>query len=260
MATKQQKSQTLDYLADKLQQTALYSIQRSDNNSLLVNETISSEPKMYSIVIPNFFPRVSDFKDYVVQNRNRGIYTAPVFFKDAKTAFALLQDTPKFWEHDLTLKRYTAEQKHSMLNLRDTERKVLEIFGKDVTYYQPQTARLQESIRVFTLGDVHLDYSHIKKDDPAYDHVENRVSLDYKLPIEKPTLGPALALDVFPGYDYHKRARLVSMEPMTNELWEDMHPSMDRITAELQAAAQHAYPGIKDPEEALRMYLGGEDQ
>lgn len=259
MATKQQKSQTLDYLADKLQQTALYSIQRSDNNSLIVSETVSGEPKMYSIIIPNFFPRVSDFKDYLVQNRNRGIYTTPVFFKDGKTAFALLKDTPKFWEHDLTLKRYTAEQKHSMLSLRDLERFVLDTFGRDVTYYQPKTERLQESVRVFTLGDVHLDYSHIPPDDPKYSRVQNRVSLDYKLPVEKPTLGPALALEVYSNNDHNKRARLVGMEPMTNDLWEEMHPSMDRITAELQAAAQHAYPGLP-PEDAYRMYLGGEDQ
>lgn len=263
MASQQQKKQTLEYLADKLQQTALYSIHRSTNNrSLSVSESTSysDQPKIIDIVIPNFFNRVADFKEFLYQNRNRDIHTSPIFYKDGTTSFALLQDTPKFWEHDQTLKRYTADQKHSMLNLRDMERFILENFGKDVTYYQPQTSRLQESVRVFTLGDVHLDYSHIPPEDPKYSRVQNRVSLDYKLPVEKPTLGPALALESFSEHDPYKRARLVSMEPMTPEFWEQMHPSKDTITAELQASAQHAYPGIKDPEEALRMYLGGEDQ
>ncbi len=275
MASQSQKQQALNYLAQLLEASGLYDLHTHTDRSLLFHERgwVAEIPKTCELVIANFYTPIDQFTNEYTKNcqhQPQPIYTVPIFYKDGKTAFALLQDTPKFREHTQTLKLYTAEQKHTILHLRNLERYVLEEFGKNVTYYQPQTARLAESVRIFTLADVHLDYSHIPPEDPKYSHVQNRTSLDYKLPLEQPTLGPALAVEAFSETDYHKRARLISTEKQPQPalpnpgaviepfLGDQSSPSIadEQARQELQHAAQRAFPQFTDPQEALRIYLG----
>ncbi len=264
MATTQQKKQAVDYLAAKLEESGLYDIQRLENNhSLFVRETtqFASTPKTYQILIPNFLARLDNCKQHLHKNNQEGIYTAPVFYKDGKTAFALLQHTPTFWNHDQTLKNYTADQKHSILNLRDMERYILEQFGNDIAYYQPETAHLKESIRVFTLDNVNLDYSHILPEDPLYNRVHNRISLDYKLPLEKQTLGPTIALEPISEQNFHKKAKVIFYDNTVEENTDTPFPFPQRISSvslELFNAARRAYPDLP-PKDAYKLYCGQEE-
>ena len=101
------------------------------------------------------------------------------------------------WRADKSLKRYTPLQINQMLHLRGIEKAVVDEFGKNLRYYQPETDRLAEGLRKFRLLAVELDYSHIRPGDPSYGFVENRESIDYKISDELSWDKPAAGI-VFP--------------------------------------------------------------
>ena len=60
-----------------------------------------------------------------------------------------------------------------MIQLRDLENIVCQFYSNFLAYYQPETKRLEESIRIYCLSDVFPNYSHIPRDDSRYSYLHD---------------------------------------------------------------------------------------
>lgn len=260
MPTQPQKNQAIQYITNLLEASSMYHINNATDRSLSCTENswVSSQPKSIELLLANCYAPITDFTSQYRKNQQSNIWTVPLLYKDQKTSFVRVADTSG-WRADQSLKRYTFEQINEILHLRGIEKKVVELFGNSVSYYQPTTERLEESIRQFHLQPVQLDYSHIRPGDQGYGFVKNREAVDYKLPRETKRITTALAIEPISQNEYAKRAQVVKTEIMTNKLWTSMHgPTNEEIKAELRQTAQKAYPGL-DPESAYKAYCGGEE-
>jgi hypothetical protein len=260
MTTPKQKKQALEYIAGLLEASGIYSINGNTPSSISFQENnwASSEPKQFELLIANLYTSITAFTSRCNFNLNQNIWTIPMLYKDQTTSYVRLAEKQS-WRADQSLKLYTLEQINQMLHLRGIEKKVLELFGNPLSYYQPKTERLEQSIRQFELQPVHLDYNHLRPGDQAYGFVTNRDSVDYKLPLETLCITTALAVEPIAENDSQKRARLTVAEIMKHEIWDSMHnPSLQDIEKELRRNAQHAYPHL-NPDEAYRVYCGGEE-
>ncbi len=115
-----------------------------------------------------------------------------------------------------SLKNYTKQEKDAMIHIRDLENLVVGMAGNNLSYYQPETERLDESVRIFEMEPVWLDYSHIRRGDIGYGFARNTVSIDYKLPVEVATVTAegALRLLFLPALR-HRSALLREAESVT---------------------------------------------
>ncbi|GEM_PF-1443708 len=260
MPTTQQKKQALSYIAGLLEASGIYHINSSTDRSLSGKENswVAQQPKSFQLLLANCYTPITDFTTQFTHNRSGNIWTIPLLYKDQNTSFVRLAEKES-WRADQSLKRYTLEQINEMLHLRGIEKEVLRLFGNQISYYQPKTERLEESIRQFQLQPVNLDYSHIRPGDQGYGFVTNREAVDYKLPKETERITTALAITPHSENDYQKRGRLVKTQIMTKELEESTFgPSPKDIEAELRQTAKNAYPHL-DEDEAYRVYCGGEE-
>ncbi len=196
MVSRSNKNQAVQYICDRLEDSGLYVVQRKEDTNILIRERppVRPTPRGINIVVANFVQPVKAFKRMCHSNEARDIYTAAVLYKDGKTAFVRMVDRNPSWRTEKSLKNYSAEQINHMLHLRGIEKAVLGEFGRTLRYYQPETERLPEGLRKFRLDPVELDYSHIEPGDPSYEFVENRESIDYKLPEEIPWDKPAAGI------------------------------------------------------------------
>jgi hypothetical protein len=186
MANVKQRKEAEIFISEGIEESRRYEIQNVGNGHVLVCERqeFSKEPKTIDIVLANCVGKVANFVDLHRENARNRVYTAPVLYKDKKSAFVRLLDSDEQYMHHQTLKRYENEQKHEMLKLRKIEKSILQYFGRVVQYYQPETERLPECLRKFRMDVVMLDYNHVDPETDAGRHVHNRASVDFKLPNE----------------------------------------------------------------------------
>ncbi|MBS3126877.1 hypothetical protein J4228_01790 [Candidatus Woesearchaeota archaeon] len=211
MVSQKEKQQTTQFICDRLEDSGLYVVQRRELGHLLVKEKNDVEkPKTIDVIIPNFLGPVKNYTKAFRQNAINIIYTAPVLHKDGETAFVRMVDTNMSWRTDKSLKRYSPEEINRMLHLRKIEKEVLVSFDNPLTYYQPETDRLPQSLRQFKLTPVLLDYSHIGPEHHGYDFVEDRESIDYKLPQGSECITSAVRFNYY-KYD-PLRARIIAAD------------------------------------------------
>ncbi len=211
MVSQKDKQQATKFICDRLEGSGLYVIQQRTDRVVEVREKPEVEtPGTFKVVIANFFS-AEEFELSLGYHRTQGIYIAPVLYKDGKTAFVRMVDRNISWRSDKSLKRYLPQQINQMLHLRKIEKVILEQFGQTLRYYQPKTENLEESIRSFQMGSVHLDYGHIGPGDPGYGFVHDRKSIDYTLPVNVETITGAVRLRLFSQPDSYRRARIVSI-------------------------------------------------
>lgn len=125
-----------------------------------------------------------DFKKQVHDYWNKNTEVAHVFFKDYENFFVKLGLNEGMGR---PFKRHTRGDIEQMLHLRDLEKLVLEQFphSKQLAYYQPKIGSIPESLKLYSMRDVILDYTHIPLSDPRHEHVPGVVtSKDYKIPVE----------------------------------------------------------------------------
>jgi len=209
MAKKAERTRAIQFICDLLENSGLYLIENRDDRKVQVREKPGivegrRQPLIVKVVLANSF-KIDEFQAGYSVNRGQGVYVAPILYKDGETAFVRVVDRNPSWRAEKSLKRYDAQEINRMLHLRGVEKKFLELFGNTLSYYQPPTANLEESIRDFRLGPVVLDYSHISADDPRADYLENRESIDYKLPQEVGLVTGVGRMELFDGC----RARIV---------------------------------------------------
>ncbi len=193
MVSKKDKLKATQYLCDGLEESNHYDILRKDNKRVLVRQKadLTENPLSIEIVIANFLGAAKNYAPHHSQNSINGVFTCPILYKDGTSAFVRLVKN-QAGRYDKSLKRYTPQQINKLLALRAIEKEVVKKTGSQrVIYFQPKTANLEEGLRIFSMENVNLDYSHIPHHDRRYDFVQNRKSIDYKLPqdqcrIEKP--------------------------------------------------------------------------
>ena len=181
MVNTKQKTRMTEFVADHLDGSGLYIIVERNNSHILVAEKpeVREQPKTIDVLAHNYHRTKKELSDTLRLNYSRGIGTAHIFYKDDKTFMVRLGVRGNI-KDPRSLKRYTKQQIDAMIHLRDLENAVLGISGGELDYYQPKTERLEESIRIFEMVRVALDYSHIGPGDPGYGFARNTVSEDYK--------------------------------------------------------------------------------
>ena len=98
-----------------------------------------------------------------------------------------------------------------MIHLRDLEKAVLNMPGGKLAYYQPETVRLEEGIRIFEMKRVALDYTHIRPRDPGYGFALDTVSKDYKQAVQ---IGATITDPIELRVGANGYAGIVPMEPV----------------------------------------------
>ena len=198
------KKRSITFITQRLEESGLYTILQQTDHSVKVieNPRVRDIPRHIEVVVPNFMGPIIEYTKQCYRNRNQKTYTSPVLYKDGKSAFVRMVDRNRSWRTDKSLKKYSPLQINQMLHLRGIEKNITERFGKKLMYYQPGTDRLEESLREFELNPVELNYSHIDRDHSSYEFVENRESIDYKLPQEVKVIRSAARFLFFPNNPY----------------------------------------------------------
>ncbi|MBI2151889.1 hypothetical protein HYU21_04145 [Candidatus Woesearchaeota archaeon] len=187
MVAAKEKNRAIDFTAKMLENSTLYLIQKQLSASLVISERkeIVEHPKTIEVIMANFLPTAEAFSNRYQENNLRDYRTAALLYKDEKSAFVRMVEKNRSWRTEKSLKKYTPQEINQMLSLRKIEKDMLNIYNTDcLVYYQSLTDNLEESLRKFRMGDVQLDYSHIGPNDPGYGFVQNRKSIDYKIPEE----------------------------------------------------------------------------
>jgi len=213
MVSTKEKQRAIAFIAGLLEHSENYAILSNSKSGVLVQEKYSDDSKTINVILANASPSIDSFEELYRASRQSGLYTAPVFYKDRKTAFVRMVDRNRSWRTEKSLKNYSRQEINQMLHLRGIEEAVMNHFGDELAYYQPETTNLEQSIRKFNLGAVDLDYSHVDRDHQAYGFVKNRESIDYKLPDEKEKITEAAIITFNEQQpDYLRRAWLSSLK------------------------------------------------
>ncbi len=195
MVRKKEKEQALQFVCDQLEKS-IFTIDDTYQYGVEFHCRLQDGSRAdIDLVFANLLPNQATYDGLLDHNTSEGIYTAAIFYKDGKSAFARVVDRNPSARSDKSLKRYSLQEINRMLHLRGMEKRVLESHGNTrFTFYQPPTRLLAESIRQFNLEDVWLDYSHIRPGHPSYGFVKDRVAVDYKLPEELASVGPSASV------------------------------------------------------------------
>ena len=149
------------------------------------------------IVMPNNMSK-NEFNGMVVSEKADGIAVLPVFYKDGKTAFKRYKDhTQAVRMRQGALKNYDPKQIQSMISLRDVENLALDNFGPNLTYFQPETLRLAESVREFNPERVEADYTHLSGKEYLRIGVNRKILEREVLMHEVGTFRDDMALELF---------------------------------------------------------------
>ena len=211
MASRRQKNSMIEFIVGKLEDSRLYQIISRDHEQIMVSNLLKNNPSCTQILAHNKKRRLVDLEEAINANYHQGIYTAHVFYKDGQISFVRMVDTNMSWRADKSLKRYSPLQINQALHLRGIEKAVMGKTGlTQLIYYQPETARLKESLRIFEMKEVILDYSHLKdtEDYRFVYHRDGQPAIDYKFPVDKGRLEPAAKLTYFRNLT----AQLISAE------------------------------------------------
>lgn len=178
MVSASDKKKMSKFICDRLDERGKYSIIESDDEHVFLNVD-EKDVKIY-IFLHSFKRAIRDYKKLASVLREHGNYTSDIFYKDGELFHVRLgwRANAKL---DLSLKRYLKDDRDKMLHLRGLEKEALPYTENTLAYYQPNTERLTESIRVYKLSDVNLDYSHVDSEHEAHGFVSDGKSIDYKI-------------------------------------------------------------------------------
>ena len=240
MVSQKNKTKAIQFICDKLEDSRLYDILNKNDKGILVTEKpeFSETPQKIVVFIPNFLGTIKDVNQAFYNNQSQQIVSAPVLYKDGKTSFVRMVDNSS-WRADKSLKRYTPKEINQMLSLRGKEKAVMDRFGSRLTFYQPETERLDESLKEFILYDVQLDYSHLDSTDEGYGFAKDRTSIDYKIAKEIGVIEPAAKFSFGNNRNFYL-AKLVPAEDIKAVKEDLMKNAMDEL-------------GIDDPAEAYEL-------
>ncbi|MBI5002026.1 hypothetical protein HZC31_01425 [Candidatus Woesearchaeota archaeon] len=185
-----QQQRAMANFVTKLVETAdRYDIREKTDDHLLVAQKREiarnpEHPVQVYIALLTGNMTIAEYNRLVGQNTQQGVYTANVFYKDGETAMVRLGARGHVKGNDRSLKLYCKTDIDKMVHLRGLEARVLEIErpAETLVYYQPETARLPESLRGYEMRSVTLDYTHLEPGDKGYGFREGKqTAADYRL-------------------------------------------------------------------------------
>jgi hypothetical protein len=190
---KSQRQRMLTFITELLEESPKYAILESKNQHIFVSKPEHHEK--YAVLLHagtknETMKRIKKYCDELIQSNVR---IAHVFYKDYENFFISTKThhpKEKGGEQLESLKKYSQEQLNKMITLRDTEEfailKNIRFYENQphydiLTYYQPKTERLEESLRLFNLKPVFFDYSHLPEDkwpnkQERVKSIENRIT------------------------------------------------------------------------------------
>lgn len=230
MVSAANKKRMEQFICDRIEESGRYTIHTSDVDSIIVAQRsdLVDDPLTVNILLLNRKRTLKEWREEIGQSHAHGWYTGSIFYKDHRTFHMRLAhkgDTKK----ERSLKRYTKEQRNRMLNLRGLERKVLSGQSSfpganrghpELTYYQPHTVRLAESLRTHSVDTVKLDYSHLSSRDPGYGFARDGNSSSWGLLDERAPITGALGFRRTRDGRQFVMFREVEVLPMHGPKWE----------------------------------------
>ncbi len=188
MVSRNNKKRMQDFVTAKFEEARRFRILDNDESHIVLQvkpEFTSDKLKIYVFLHNQKMP-LSEYNRLVRNYLNSGQLISNIFYKDYENFMVRLGRRGKLKGDDQSLKRYDKKEIDRMIHLRGLEKAVLDKQREDfLVYFQPETERLQETVRGYELARVVLDYSHVDKSHRSYGFVENRVSIDYKIANEK---------------------------------------------------------------------------
>ncbi len=167
-----------EFISNIIDNSGRYDILERDHSHILIAQkpSLVENPFRMDILLHNFKRNIQGYARLVEERvRQNGDYLSNVFYKDDQNFHVRLGARANFKGDNRSLKHYPEEDQNRMLHLRGLEKEVLFSQKSDIlAYYQPETARLQESLRGYRMRDVELDYSH--REDQR-----DRESIDFKI-------------------------------------------------------------------------------
>lgn len=212
MPNKEQRKRMVEFIASQIEMAGIYDIVESSESHILAARRpseIEPQRKIY-VVAHNRQMTVDEFRDVYRQNLVNGYHTANVFYKDGETFMVRLGKRGRI-KDERSLKNYPKEQIDSMIHLRKLEKIVLNVYGPDLVYYQPETERLEECLRMYEMQPVQLDYSHILKHDQRRGFVRDDVSKDYRIAAETGKITQGILFGFKKYEDKDKRAVILPL-------------------------------------------------
>jgi len=159
-----EKKAMSDYVTGLLEATQRYDVKESVNSHILIAQKPDLAENPSEIYVKLLAGGVSKdaVKTMLDKNKEDDRYTAFIFYKDDKTFHVRVAGRLKSRK---SLSHYTDAERNRMLDLRDLEKLVLGKQGHDnhLIYYQPSTARLDESLRGYEMETVNFKYDYLKE-------------------------------------------------------------------------------------------------
>ncbi len=190
MVSKKEKEKMLVFIIGGIEESYMYDIKEADNSHILVAQKpdLFENPAHIEVLLHNEKTKLKDYERRISKNSIDGVFTADVFYKNEKDFMVRLGGKASFKGDYRSLKRYSKDELDKMIHLRGLEKSALEsqMGNPFLTYFQPETARLDEGLRGYQMKDVHFDYSHIEEGDHGYGFARPSTSKDYKIAEEIP--------------------------------------------------------------------------
>jgi len=191
VASRKVKQAMSDYVHHQLDRSGLYALDQEIDHIIATPHNPEILP-VYVALHSSRTPLKAQ-RELVAENKSQRMRTADVFYNN--DAFYVRLADVESLRSDKSLKNYSHQELNNMRKMSGLEKQVMDQQGNRLVYYQPQTSSHSEKVRFFDLKPVILDYSHINPDDQPFVHVENRTSVDYKLPLELFPKKAAIAFD-----------------------------------------------------------------
>ena len=182
---KEERQRMSDTIVSQLEDSG-YKIGEAKENKIMILPKKGDPQKRLHLFLHNQKVNYNNFRDEVNGLLYNGHYVANIFYKDGENFHVRLGGKTKVKGDGRSLKKYTENDLRNMLHLRKLEKIVLKYNNpkKILNYYQPETQKLTEGFRSYSMEDVRLDYSHILPNNRKFDFVIDRVSDDYKVASE----------------------------------------------------------------------------
>jgi len=163
MTSKQHKKEMLDYLVSKLESSG-EKIEPAHKE--LFKGTTTNFIRVGNdglvLLLDQTYPgtRFEGAYDAGIKNRKR---FAVVILKDGKTFFRNAAEDNTFKQkYELSLKNYSTEEMHRMIQFRPEEIYLVSEVGKSrLQYFQPTSAKLSPMVVSYQFEPAEFDYSHI---------------------------------------------------------------------------------------------------
>jgi hypothetical protein len=213
MVSKREKERMVNFITEKIEESRKYDISRmfKFGISVIQKKTVFESPKSIFVYAHHSKTPLNTFRSHESEISESFDCLSNVFYKN-DVDFMVRLGASGNGRNNKSLKQYGHDEINRMISLRGLEKFVLnnQFYGDSLTFYQPQTQRLGESLRQYNMEEVFLDYSHLDSGTHAGNFARDGVSEDYKIANEITDPNPVLG---FLGKDYSTRPIYLSLVP-----------------------------------------------